>query len=244
MALAAFIDLAVAVVVFAVTDFGLSSDLSGTDGILAVIADARTDFADALAGKSAFAVGCTSLVRAGITLFGKIVDFAVTIVVFAVANFGLWCDFAFARSPQAIGACLFSGFTSSDTGVFAMLIEVASGFGRVTFAGDTIDRAVTIVVNAIAFFFSGQSLSEANRPFSVGTGLCPCSANAFAFSTRRAGVASAGEAIDISIAIVIQTIAGFRLWRDFSDTWSPLLCLGAGLRTGLTNAFAISSRWA
>ncbi len=127
-----------------------------------------------------------------------VVDFAVAVVVFSVANLFFGC-----RSRATAPLAVFAGCRSLTT------------VAEADFVRDLVDLTVAIVVFAITLLGFGL-LRRAIDPTTAHT----CFG---AFATNR--LAGAGEAIiDLTVTVIVQVVATFDL-RFWSGTIGPLSCL-------------------
>jgi len=148
-------------------------------------------------------------------LSGHIVDFAVAVVIFAVADFGIgrWC----------VAGLPFP--TEAD--LFALVASPAAGTGKV------VDFSVAVVVFVVAVFGFGGHLSVAIAPpFAIGfADLGSLFAGAFACRTREAtitfsffvGVAGAAvfSFVDVTVAVVVFAVSANLFDRLGSATGLP-----------------------
>ncbi len=211
IALRAFIDGAVAVVVFAVAGLCAGLPWSGVASyvVLRGVADPL-----ALGNALSFAEGA---VFAEVFLNERFIDVAVAVVVFAIADLGAGgaslriTNYGIARLVADFFACGFA----FPFAYFAGVAEALEGL---------VDVAVAVVVFAVASLSFGLDLSLASSPFAaVVAGL----GSFFAFShVRTTGLCRFGSALATvvrsSVAVVILTVTGFFGDRlDFAFARAP-----------------------
>jgi hypothetical protein len=238
---AIFIGLAIAIIVFLVALFGGGGDFS-----LAVAPDAGGAGFATLFTESFSGCPCAAAVA---RLGEAVVRLAVTVVIFVVAGFGFWSDFACAVAPKAALASLYTCLADAFSGSAGGAAVAAFGQGFAAAFG-VVDSPVAIVVFAIAGFYGGDDLIEADRPFARRL------AGAFSRTTRtlaegagRSAVASfgisdvtlaffaIGEIVFFAVAVVVFAIANLGIGRDCVAAF-PLACLAiflsrvAASRTG------------
>jgi hypothetical protein len=160
------VDLSIAIVVFAVADFGLWDDLFATSGVpLGILAELDTcfAFADALGSGGAGIGGASPSDRVGCVF--DVIDFSVAVVIFSVAIFGAGLCGGFA---DAVAEGIASVHTILTSALFA---RITADFTEV---GDVIDLAVAIIVDLIvAKLGFGDDFAVADRgPFALFAGLC------------------------------------------------------------------------
>ena len=221
-----FVYFAVAIVVFAVTRiaFGWSDTRSIAGDAEFVIAT------DVLSGAFAFA----EAESAGfVEIFEVFVDGAVTIVVFAITDFGEGLCLIFAGTPEPSDALLNAIFAGSDaTGVFGTIVAGASHGSRVAFF--VVHDTITIVILVVAEFGDRLvGLLALFRAFVAGI-------NAFgtlAFEVFDDAVfAHIGEAlVGLPVAVVVFAVAGFFAGENFFFALAPLT------EAAETQAFATGS---
>jgi hypothetical protein len=162
---------------------------------------------------------------------GDVVYLAVTIVVFAVA------DFCFGYDGWGITNELFGcGITNEFAATFACSLSFGAGS-----ASYFVDLTITIVVESITDFCFGSCLSYTNAPLSVGAGPSPLLASACTATTcLRLAIGALATFVNASIAVVVFLVASFCGGDDLSCTGSPYTAF-AGLPTGLAVSDACRS---
>jgi hypothetical protein len=216
--IATFVYKTVAIVVLAVAEFFGADDLSLTGRKLSGGAGTFAGFAKTFAEIATFAIGKTAFVSAGVAGFVVTVDVTVTIVVFVVADLTRRFRRSFAGAPGSFGTDLLAGGAGTCTSIIAATIAFTACGGVVTFALDSIDLAITIVVDTITTFTGGKDLSETDGPFAIAAGLSAGATDAFACLAGVTVKAGAGIAVDRSVAIVVLAITHFFARLDFADT--------------------------
>ena len=96
-----------------------------------------------------------------------------------------------------------------------------------------VDQSVTIVIFSVAFFCLNGQLKTTGLPFLVfTTGLCALTTYSFACLCDTWLTCAVFESVvDISVTIVIVSIALFVLWLDIAFTRSPRAIVQAVLHT-------------
>jgi hypothetical protein len=180
----AFVDVAVTVIVKAVTEFRFWS--------FEVAAAARSPFSIEALFTAGIAFADISATGDDVALITEaasrcIVDSTVAIIVFAVTDFGLWLSRAI--TPLSVIAFLESG-SAIDTG----LREFAA-------IGCFVDEAVTVVIFAIAFFrFRVGRAAGCPRAVLASLGAIAAFRRTFLFQVL----------VGYAIAVVVYAVAGFR----------------------------------
>jgi hypothetical protein len=229
-ALATFVDLSIAIVVFAITGFWLLADLSYADREATVGAAAFTCCTGTFATESAFAVWFAAFVCCGVAIFFVVVDLTIAVVIDFVAQLADGGDFALTCGPCAILADFVAAFAAPCTGVIACCIFFAAGEAVIAFSREFfVDGTVTVVVFSITNFGGGFDFADASGPLSGFTSACTRAAESFVFGAGCAGVAAFGEAVYIAITIVVLAVAGFFLWCDFALAVRPFALCGTNL---------------
>jgi hypothetical protein len=195
--------------------------------------------ADALGAGGAGVSG--TIAAKGIGGIRDIIDLAVTIVVKAIALFGLgWrCG---AADTVSLGIAGIHAILAS-----ALFIGIAA---RIPKIGHVIDDAIAIVIDiVVAKLGFGEHFAFADcRPLSICADLCSCFTSASSFGASGAGVTGAGEGlsgegivIDFSIAVIVDAVADFGGGLDVIDEAIAIAVFAiADLRAGdnLVEAFA------
>ncbi len=208
MFLGVVVDLAVAVVIFAVADLGCcrKKGLAEDRAVCALCASILAD-----AGLLGFAVF--------VGICGGVVDVSVAIVVFAVADLGGWDDLVQARTPSVVLAGAYAIFASTCAGIRAITLSSASIESCITgflaCVGASARRVFIDISIAIIVFSVSADL--------VGLGLDVGSTHQFAlFAARELATSALSEllrnlarrcwqqhiVVDLSVAIVVSAIAG------------------------------------
>ncbi len=192
-----FVDLAVAVVVFAIADFG--------GGF----------------GSRAFAPCAVGAIFKAIATGGfagtadAFVDATVAVVVLAIAGFGLGEDLACASAPCAVGAALRScfaiAFSCGSSGA------TVTGFGFTFFAKartSFVYLSVAIVIELVSAQLGAGLTCATIRPFSAATGFG---------STAASSTTGLCEIfVDLSVAVVVESIADLDARQDLSGAVAPV----------------------
>jgi hypothetical protein len=188
-----FVYFAITIVVFFVADFSAGFDLTDTTAKCAVFAGLNARFADSFSGCS----DRTAVTGAG----DAIVDTAVAIVVFVVADLGCRFDLLLAE-----GFALDAGSAPLSAGAF--LTGNRTAFSG---AGDCIvNTAVAIVIFAVAHFDSRLDLTDATSVDTALAGLSTAFAQPLACGPACSGVTGASQVfIDLAVTVVIFVVAEF-----------------------------------
>lgn len=198
------IDGAVAVIICIVAGLSL--------GLIDLPADDAARLAGGLAGRAG---ALSTFYGAGFTRVGQlaVVNFAVTVVVFAVAGFRLGRSFTHALAPAETSAetftLLLTLFTeASPLGIGRAGVAVSGWVGEHTTAVDAVvDFAVAVVVLLVADLFRGlDHLLAGFLVFFAGPDTC--FAQSFSFGII-AFLPEVGQVIDSTVTIVVLAVAGF-----------------------------------
>ena len=190
--------MSITVVVLAIAGFGFRLYFSNASAPFPSRAGLCAFFALTLVGRS---TGLGDSV-ATLTTF---VDHSITVVVFAIAGFGLWFHFTDTGTPFSGCTRLFAG------GTFTFVCAASFGDTIATLA-TFVDLTVAVVVLAIAGFglwlgcIAGFKLAILTEHLS-GTASC------------FAGLVLAF--IDGAVAVVVFAVASFSLWLDFAYALAP-----------------------
>jgi hypothetical protein len=243
---AIFIDLAVAIVVFAITDLCFRGDFIHTGSP----ATAGTALFASFAGTKAFKLITTSTTTIAGTETGTaqfLVGLAVTIVVFAITGSLGRLVFTF-----VVGA-VHAGIAGKPA-LFAIALTTCAFAGAFLIAAERplqifVYFAIAVVVFTIAAFFFGQDLTRTGAPFAcVGTGLTTITADPNATAGRgprvaRPGISGLAVAIFVylTVAVVVAFVAFFAFGSNRTLTISPgAVCLtGHGAKLTAPLHFAI-----
>ncbi len=247
---AAFVGLAVAVVVF-----GVSADLL-SEGFDFVDASARplavlTGFVAFLAFADAFGACGSGVARAGLAVVAGgvaslgIVDLAIAIVVEVIAAFvGFGFDFACAGSPFSASASFGAVFAGSDAAGVCGACVARTGLGIGARAATFVDLAVAIVVEVVAtgFFVGGADVPCASAPCARCASFGALAASADALGSGGAGVAGAciaifarsaafGIFVNLTVAVVVDAVAEFGGGLNLAFAPAPLTAATSALAT-------------
>jgi hypothetical protein len=206
------VGLAVTVVVFAIAIgfFGFVS------GIVSDVFSATTVKPSTLSGTFLFCTFADTILFGAIGGLQIVINFAVTIVVFAIADlfarrFGL--SITLHRGP--IGGT----HPLARRLAFALAFAASLTLGAEGF----VNFSIAVVVFAVADLSFRQSLTETLAPGSRLTGLCSFFASSYTGTTgARVTIFALTAFISLTIAIVIFAIAGFFCRKCVSYTSGPL----------------------
>jgi hypothetical protein len=222
-----FVGLAVAIIVFAIAEFGAG----GASFSAATTRTVRFAFKDTFAETGSFAF-LTFFTDVGIIF----VDLAVAVVVFAVAQ--IFCgglDRTLTLTPFAVGV----------TGLLAFLTDPIVGSTFALFAGVAVTTFVNIAIAVVVFvvtgFFVGFYTVFAFTPFfsTVDTVLFAFFAGADIGSTI---LTVAGDTdttfVFFAVTVVVFAIADLGAGLNFAVTLAPFAFVGTKLFTGTTDTIA------
>jgi hypothetical protein len=209
----AFVDGAVAVVVFSVAGLGFGVG----------VGDACHGTAFALSGAFgalAFFAGNRAAPATG----GAFIDGAVAVVVLAITSFGGGLDLSCTCAPRAL--------TASALSILASAFSAGGSWAGVAGLGDVfVDLSIAIVIEIVTNFFSGCFGFCVALDVGFG-GVADVLSGLFALAfASRAGFVFVGPGfVDLAIAVVIDTITDFVGGFDLAGTGAPLAVF-AGLDT-------------
>jgi len=169
-----------------------------------------------------------------------VVDLAVTIVVFAVADFGLWYDlFATGGVPLGILAELNTRFAFTDAlGVGRAGVSGTRATDGVRGVFDVVDFSVAIVVFSVAIFGAGLSGRLADA-VALGITSVETILTSSLFARIATRFADIGDVINGAIAIIVDLIvAKFGFGDDFSSASIGPFAVFADLCSRLACAFS------
>ncbi len=160
-----------------------------------------------------------------------LVDLSIAIVVDTVAAF--FCDRRASRGRTGDARA----FGIADVGARANTRANAHCAGLSFVRVGFVDFAIAVVVDVVAGFGFGCDHSAASAPLSGGTGFKArfASTNAVPYAPDlgaalcQGGIASAGEVVDATIAIIVFVVADFGAWRGRGAALP--LAIGAGFRS-------------
>ena len=132
-----------------------------------------------------------------------------------------------------------SGTAVVDEPVAVVVQPVAADFGRDGSAGTTgiqqelVNRAVAVVVQAVAGLGRTRDLAGADAPATAAAGGGTTDASAHVRPAGLGGAVDAGASfVDVAVAVVVDRVAGFGSSRpDVADADAPVEAVGAGLET-------------
>lgn len=189
------IDLAVAIVIDAIACFGAWIDRS----------DANNRAALALLGSERTREDVRRSARTA-SIGGVVVDYAVAIVIDAVARFGDRIDRADADEHSVL-ALLRAVFARTNIGLSALCADTNGGI---------VDHAIAVIIDAIACFRLRIDGADANEAASLALERSEFARAHIGCSALRTN--TCGHVVDGPIAIVVLSVARFRLRIDGSRT--------------------------